>query len=213
MKKVLSIVLICAICVCCVSCGGAAPSITERGEEMLALIGEMAASDDYIDMVTEGNMSTYEKLIAEVRAVDYSAISAVYELELPREQLFLKLYGVHLGMDELSEAVEDKLSYGLGSELATHINGKDKLTSVAVSSIYTARKTFVDKSIEENRYLLYTLEEGYPVLVSFTPGEDGAVYATANMILSSGFEATDAEQISSLLAEMGFNGIKVTKVK
>jgi hypothetical protein len=180
---------------------------------MLALIGEMAASDDYIDMVTEGNISAHEKLIAEVRAVDYSAISAVYELELPREQLFLKLYGVHLGMDELSEAVEDKLSYGLGSELATHINGKDKLTSVAVSSIYTARKTFVDKSIEENRYLLYTLEGGYPVLVSFMPGEDGAVYATANMILSSGFEAADAEQILSLFAEMGFNGVTVTKVK
>jgi hypothetical protein len=33
------------------------------------------------------------------------------------------------------------------------------------------------------------------------------------MILSSGFEATDAEQISSLLAEMGFNGINVTKIK
>ena len=212
MKKVLSIVLICAICVCCVSCGGAAPSITERGEEVIALIGEIAASDDYLDVMT-GNMSAYEKLLAEVRAVDYSEISAVYELELSREQLFLKLYGIHLGMDELSEAVENKLTDGLGSELATHINSKDKMPAAVVSTVYTASKTFVDKSIEENRYLLYTLEGGYPVLVSFMPGEDGAVYATAKMILSSSFEATDAEQISSSFAKMGFDGINVTKVK
>lgn len=212
MKKILSIVLICAICVCCVACGGAAPSTTERGEEMLALIGEMVASDDYIDMML-ANTTAYKKLLDEVKAADYSAISAVYELELPREQLFLKLYGVHLDMDELSEQVEDKLSDGLGSSLVGLINGKDGVAAVAVSAVFAAGKTFVDKSIEENRYLLYTLEEGYPVLVSFTPGEDGAVHATSNMILSSSFEATDAEQISSLLAEMGFDGIKVTKVK
>ena len=212
MKKVLLVLVVCLICLTSVSCDTPSKSILERGDEIISIVSDMVASDEYIEAMS-GGASAYDELISEVKTIDFSKIATVYELNIPEKETLKKLSRQNFDMDKMPQSVIDKLYLGIGSSLASYINGKGGSDSLVVATFFSAGKCFVDKSITHKKHLLYAFESGHLMLISFVPREDGAVSASSHFILNDEFLSADAKQISESFEEFGLDGITITKIK
>jgi len=211
MKKSILILTVLLLCVSMISCDGASESVIDRGDEIVELVSEMVNSDEYINIML-GNVSAYEDLLSEIREIDFSR-ATIYELKASEDELVELLTAKRGDADKLSESLKDKLVCGLGSSFASYINLGTSTEKVIISSVFNTSKSFVDKSIKENQYLLYVFESGYSMLISFVPHEDGAVVASGSLILNDSLELDNADQIEASLKALGIKTITATKLK
>ena len=212
MKKVILILTVLVICISMVSCSGASKSALDRGDEIVGLVSEMVKSDEYVNIIL-GNVSLYDEMLAEIKSMDFSKVTAIYELKVSQDELVKILAANRGNIDKLPKSLKDRLVRGLGSSLASYINSKTSTEKIVMSSVFNASKCFVDKSIKENQYLLYVFESGYSMLISFIPHEDGAVTASGSLILNDSLELDNADQIEASLKALGIKTITATKLK
>lgn len=211
MKKSILILTVLILCVSMISCDGASESMIDRGDEIVELVSEMVNSDEYINIML-GNVSAYEDLLSEIREIDFSR-ATIYELKASEDELVELLTAKRGDADKLPKSLKDKLVCGLGSSFASYINLGTSTEKIVMSSVFNASKSFVDKSIKENQYLLYVFESGYSMLISFVPHEDGAVTASGSLILNDRLELDTADKIEASLKALGINTITATKLK
>lgn len=183
------------------SCASSDTTLEKGGEEVIALMCEMTASEEYEKMY--GLPADYSDAVTKLRAGDYSKIKAVYELDIPESFL-------SDGAD-ISGELGEYVTSAVYLSLASRINQKSGVKPLSVAAAYSAQICFVNTSLNENTVYLYVFENGYPIMVTFMPGKDGAVRAVGYFILSEAFEACSAEEIESCLALLGIGGVKAIK--
>lgn len=212
MKKVILILTVLVLCISMVSCSGASKSALDRGDEIVELVSEMIKSDEYINIIL-GNVSLYDEMLAEIKSMDFSKVTAIYELKFSQDELIEIMAANRGNIDKLPKSLKDRFVQGLGSSLISRINSQAGTDELLISSVFNASKCFVDKSIKENQYLLYVFESGYSMLISFIPHEDGAVTASGSLILNDSLELDNADQIEASLKALGIKTITATKLK
>lgn len=212
MKRALLIIAVLAICFGMMSCGGASGSELDRGGEIVDIVSEMVKNEDYAKAML-GNIGLYDEAFDEVKNIDFTKISAIYELEFSVDDLLKELVAKNGSIDNLSGHLKDRLVSGIGSSIASHVNSKAGTDNVVASSVFSANKVFVDKTIKENKYLLYAFESGCSMLVSFVPHEDGAVVATGMLILNEDLACESADQVTSSFKAFGLDSITANKIK
>ena len=212
MKKLLSVFLLFALCLCAVSCDGSTVSREARGEELTSLVDEMVKSDSFIKMYFNG-INVYDELIADIRKADYRVADAIYRLDFSENEAFEKLVNQSLELDGMSERLKKRIVGSLGSVIAAELNSSATSHAVALSSVFTASINFVDKSVAENEYYIYTFDGGYPMFIVFTPHEDGAVTASARFILNPKFKCSNADEINESFRAFRLLEITSTKIK
>ena len=212
MKKSILILTVLVLCISMISCNFATESVIDRCDEIVELVSEMVKSDEYVNIIL-GNVSLYDEMLAEIKSMDFSKVTAIYELKVSQDELVKILAANRGNIDKLPKSLKDRLVRGLGSSLASYINSKTSTEKIVMSSVFNASKCFVDKSIKENQYLLYVFESGYSMLISFIPHEDGAVTASGSMILNDSLELDNADQIEASLKALGIKTITATKLK
>ncbi|MBE6684400.1 MAG: hypothetical protein E7592_01960 [Ruminococcaceae bacterium] len=212
MKKFILILTALILCISMVSCDGSSKSALDRGDEIVELVSEMVKSDEYINIML-GNVSLYDEILAEIKAMDFSKVTAIYDLKVSQDEL-IEIMGANRGdIDKLPKSLKDRFVRGLGSSLASHINSKAGTEELVISSLFNASKCYVDKSIKENQYLLYVFESGYSMLISFIPHEDGAVTASGSLILKDMLEFDTADKVEASFIALGIKTITATKLK
>ena len=194
------------------SCGSASKSYLDRGGEIVETVSQMVNNEDYAKVML-GNVGLYDEVLEKVKNVDFTKTAAVYELSFPEEDLLKELVARNGSIDNLSRPLKDKLISGIGSSIASHVNSKAGSGNVIVSSVFSASKVFVDKSIKENKYLLYVFEPGCSMLISLIPNEDGAVVATGMLILNEDLACESADQVTSSFKTLGLDSITANKIK
>ena len=111
-----------------------------------------------------------------------------------------------LGLENLNgisnELKENLLSRSFGS-LITQRNGYAGVNNLAASSVLTLGKSFVDGSLAEDVIYIYTFENAFPVAVTFTVGENGAVSAGGNFIMYEDFTCGSAAEVQEFFSEFG----------
>ncbi len=208
MKKllisVLALLLSLAMLVSCDSLqeNGNGKTARECSDSLVSLMGEMVASEEYEKMY--GLSFSYKDKIDLIKGGDYSKISAVYELSIPDSALISGL----VSFDGMSDKLEDYVRSNMLSTIATRVNQRDGVAAVAVASAFTASESFVCPEIKSDTVYLYVFESGCPILVSFVPGEDGAVKLMGHFIISSDFKVENAGEIEEMFKKFGLNGIK-----
>lgn len=212
MKKFILILTVLILCISMISCNFATESVIDRGDEIVELVSEMVKSDEYINIML-GNVSLYDEILAEIKAIDFSKVSAIYELKFSQDELIEMLPSSNGDVDKLPKVLKDRLVRGLSSALVSRINSRAGIEELAISSVFNASKCYVDKSIKENQYLLYVFESGCSMLISFVPHEDGAVTASGSLILNDSLEYDSADQIEASFKALGINTITATKLK
>ncbi|MBQ3013139.1 MAG: hypothetical protein IJD74_06335 [Clostridia bacterium] len=212
MKKVILILTALILCISMVSCDGASKSVLDKGDEIVSLVSEMVKSDEYANIMFN-NISAYDELLSEIKATDFSKITAIYEIEISQDELIELLASNNGEIDKLPKSLKDRLVQGLGSSLVSRINSQAGTDELVISSVFNASKCFVDKSIKGNQYLLYVFESGYSMLISFTPHEDGAVTASGSLILNDTLKFDTADEVESSFMVLGIKTINATKLK
>ena len=207
MKKLFVILTICILLtVSLVSCNNETVSLTECGESVISIMAEMIVSDGYKEFYEFSINESQNEVIDKISEGDYSKASAVYELAIPKDALINDV-----AKDDFSEELYNYLCLSQSSSLATAINRHSGNDAVVVSSIFSAQKIFANGNIDEIKTYLYVFENGNPIMMIYTPGEDGSFRASGFFIINDSF-ATDSESaIAKSCDDAGIRGVTVTK--
>lgn len=206
-KRLLNVLVVVIITISLCVCGGTAvsgnsasdKSLYEQGLGVISLMAEAAQAEEYVGAYT-GNPEIME-IIQNVGAGDYTTPKAVYSLSVSDEVL-LSMLGLENLNGISAELKENLLSRTFGS-LITQINGYAGVNNLAASSVLTLGKTFVDSSLTEDVIYIYTFENAFPVAVSFSVGENGAVSAGGNFIMYEEFTCSSVAEVQEFFSEFG----------
>ena len=195
MKKCLSVVLTLVMLVSMSACGnrskGSGKTLYEQGLDVASLMVEATRTEKYVEIYSSS--SELGKMIKEIGEGDYETLEAVYAITIDDEK-FRGILEVD-NYNEISERLQAALRNRMFGSLITQINGMGGTEELAVSSICTHGKTFVDDSITDNTIYLYVYEDALPIAVTFTVGEGGAVSASGTFIMYDGFSCGSVEEV------------------
>ena len=210
--KHLTAVLVMAFVITCVSAsaaeqpseeGAVQQSLYDQGLDLVSLVSEMASSDAYLSVYTTVDEVAY--IAHSIREMDYSSPAAVFAVQMDVQGLIREMAS---GMiDQLSDKLADYLVKRTCTAIPSFLNGQLGSAQIAAASIITAGKTFMLEGLSDSMLYLYVFKNGYPVMVSFVPGEDGAVSASAFFVLDERYSATDPMEVENLLQEIGIQAV------
>lgn len=187
-------------------------TLYEHGLSLAALMKEKAESSDYRAIVLGANGDLDEK-VRELGAGDVSKPTAVYRLS---GDFFYLVDMMGLGGSEsvnLSPALKRDIAERLISGFAVMWTGKmTGALSVAAASVLQSQSTFVSDELSENCAYIYTFAEGYPVAVSFTKGDGGAVLANASYVVDEDFIPSLGEMLDDAKNEGVDMGLRLEKI-
>ena len=215
MKKIFSFIAVLALIFSLSACqgtpdatnsGSKTGNLADDGMKVISLMNEMISNDEYGLMVLN-NYSKYVEIINDIRRGNYSTPTAVYELKMDTRMV------IGAGSDGFSEALDRYVDSLANASVVSYINSAESIDGVAVSSLFSANVAFVDESVKEDAMYLYVFEDGYPIFVNFTCGEDGAVIASGNFIMNMQLYPDSADNIEQFFKDSGFRDCKVKKVR
>ena len=144
MKKCLSVVLTLVMLVSVSACGngskGSGKTLYEQGLDVASLMVEATRTEKYVEIYSSS--SELGKMIKEIGEGDYETLEAVYAITIDDEK-FRGILEVD-NYNEISERLQAALRNRMFGSLITQINGMGGTEELAVSSICTHGKTFVD---------------------------------------------------------------------
>lgn len=204
-KRIILLIMILLIALSgCAGPGNSRKSLYEHGMDVIALMEEMVGSSSY------GSLMSSAVEIEQIRQTladgDYAAPQAVYEIEFPTLGDILTYAESEVTTESFSDSLNKLLDNRSASSLINLINSRSGTAALATSSVYTASKTFVSSGTKESTIYLYTFQNGNPIAVVFTTGEDSTVTATGTFLMADGFDAASVEQLQALFREAGFPG-------
>lgn len=200
MKQIYVLVVCCAALLlsACANTSGSMfvhNSLYDQGLSIITLMSEMVKSPEYGKMYSQN-----ETLIAQLETAgqgDYTKPKAVYQVTVSED--LIKTMTQFMLMDELSPALKEYVYQRMRGMLATQLNQDGGAEALAASSITMAQKTFVCDTLDQTgTSYLYTYETGFPILISFTPGEDHTVLASGSFIFSKNFAQATEEELEKL---------------
>lgn len=185
-------------------------TLYRQGLDVVSLMSEMAGNDDFGQMAGSNEI---ENVVENIRCGDYSKPSAVYRINMSDgilEQI-ISISGVN--SEDFTRELKEYMQKRMKKSMASMINANYGASAVAASAIYHADKIFVYNEGEKDEIYIYTYDTGYPVMVTFTAGEEGAFLADGSFILDDEFEADTKEKFQEFLDEtMYFKGCSAEKL-
>lgn len=188
----------------CAGPGNSRKSLYEHGMDVIALMEEMVGSSSYGSLMSSA--AEIEQIRQTLADGDYAAPQTVYEIEFPTLGDILTYAESEVTTESFSDSLNKLLDNRSASSLINLINSRSGTAALATSSVYTASKTFVSSGTKESTIYLYTFQNGNPIAVVFTTGEDSTVTATGTFLMADGFDAASVEQLQALFREAGFPG-------
>lgn len=204
-KRIILLIMILLIALSgCAGPGNSRKSLYEHGMDVIALMEEMVGSSSYGSLMSSA--AEIEQIRQTLADGDYAAPQTVYEIEFPTLGDILTYAESEVTTESFSDSLNKLLDNRSASSLINLINSRSGTAALATSSVYTASKTFVSSGTKESTIYLYTFQNGNPIAVVFTTGEDSTVTATGTFLMADGFDAASVEQLQALFREAGFPG-------
>lgn len=200
----------------------------EQGLRVLALMNEKAHSKRYLYEMGSSQLTDSE-YFQKIKSHDYITPDKIYTVVFPDDILddFLsfeqKFMAEDIGEDisEMSDALRESMNHQFFVSIPTLMISSQGATAIAVSSLITDSVLFVDDSAgKQNLMCLYCFEDSYPIVVTFTYGEDGAIEARGSFLIVDDFafdseeevrESFDRTQFGGFLVNL--DGLEITQVK
>ena len=197
----LSVIMLLSLCACgeTASTKEAEKSLYEHGLDVIAVMSEMTQLESYVETYTgSGEIKEAVKSIGEG---DYTIPKAVYAITASAEQIaaYADVDALEGASDALQKTMENKFIVALISQ----VNGRAGAMNLAAASVCTAGKTFVTDEISESVIYLYTYENGRPISVNFTCGDDSTLSASCTFMMYDEFPCDSMEEIEEFFREVG----------
>lgn len=197
-------VAVIAVSLTITGCSASQPTVNngktlyDHGLELVSIIEEMAESEEYIAVYT--GSPRISDVISDFGDGDYSSPSKVYRLE-PAAEIIAE-YAHSAELSGMSDKVKDMVFAKTIAALATQANAVDGAENLAATTVCTAGKTFVNSEISDPVIYVYVYDNGYPVAVTFTAGENSTVSASAMFISCSIFDTSSVQAIDEFFGGM-----------
>ncbi|MBQ9845205.1 MAG: hypothetical protein IJO54_03895 [Oscillospiraceae bacterium] len=205
LASALAVSLMFTACSSSVPAAGGSKGLYEHGLELVAMAEEMADSESYLEIYT--GSPRISEVVSQFGQGDYSAPQKVYRLTPTAD--YLAGYDMAADLSGLSDTLKKTISDKAIASLATRINAMDGAENLAATTVCTAGKTFVSGELTEACVWLYVYENGFPVAVTFTAGEDSTVAASAMFISCSDFQPESSQKIEEYLG----GGVKAEEIE
>lgn len=175
----------------------------EQGLRVLALMNEKAHSKRYLYEMGSSQLTDSE-YFQKIKSHDYITPDKIYTVVFPDDILddFLsfewKFMAEDIGEDssEMSDALRESLTHQFFVSIPTLMISSQGATAIAAASLITESFLFVDDSIgKQNLMCLYCFEDAYPIIVTFTFGEDGAIEARGSFLIVDDFAFDSEEEV------------------
>ena len=185
----------------CSSRGASSPAseLYDQGLLLVSAMDEMAQSEAWVSLFTAD--PAIQEILSEAGQGDFSQPKAVYAIQFS-DQALVSLTG-EADWSAFPESLQERIHTAIQGAAANQINAMGGTETLAAASICTVSDTFVCDALTGNTLYLYTYENAVPAMVSFVPGQDGAVSATGTLILCDGFSPDSAEEIQPCLEGFG----------
>ncbi|MCI8453206.1 MAG: hypothetical protein HFE84_01115 [Lachnospiraceae bacterium] len=169
----------------------------EYGMELATTAAEMAKNENYGAIFsTSEEIKSFTQKIA---AGNYEVPSSVYKISPPDIESLAASLGMPDFYSGLSETLLEQINHQASSVAVSQLTASEGTVALAASSIYRANKVFVCQELEADCIYLYLFDQGYPVAVTFTVGENGAVSATGSFVICEELQNASADEIPELL--------------
>ncbi len=215
MKKVFALLMLSVFVL--LSCGKAEEkNLYVRGMEIVSIMDELAKNEDYF---SEHDVSRQDAIKKNAEG-DRSQPTAVWQFVIDESSIYkVDQYDDIPGLSDRLRAnfVENHIAdevpmfpYRINSWQSEDSPEQEQLE---VSSAFCSRRTtFVNSEITASTAYVYTFENAFPVMVTFTVGEDHAVTATGAFLVNSKFDTTSAETILAFFEGLDSRAVPVTDV-
>lgn len=198
--------------------GAAGKPLYEQGLHVLALMNEKAHSEEYLSAIGSPQLTDSE-VVRKIREHDYSTPDQVYTVVFP-DNVLDALLAVEPGMDldGMSDALRASLNEQFFLSFPNILVARQGATALATAAMITESYLFVDEdAARQNLVCLYCFRDAYPVIVTFSFGEDGAVAARGSFLVVEDFRFDSEEEVmASLYLEqfgMKLSDLEITQVK
>ncbi len=168
-------------------------SLYDHGLEMVSLLAEMAASEEYVDSFSSSD--SIKSLLQKTGSGNFAGLDWVYRVKVSDAALMRQ---TDIVLDNLSPSLRDNLKSRLNAAVVTQINAMGGAEVLAAASICTVKKTFVSTELDEDIIYIYTFHHADPVAVTLTKGENNTVSATGSFLFNDSFR----EDPESFLTDM-----------
>ena len=182
-------------------------TLEDFGAKIVSLMNDMITSESYANLY--GLPSEYDATVEKLRGADYSSPSAIYRVSIPEESLTAAGIDLEKFSGDLKAYLENTLYTSFVSQINSKMGG---ISSVVVSSAYTASLSFAYDGLKTPEVYLYAFENGAPFIVVYKPGDSGAIVAIGSFLIVDGFKTDSAEQIAESFDSYGIRNVTVTKM-
>lgn len=184
----------------------------KKGLEMVGLMDEMIHSDKYVSIMSGGG-EIAEKA-DEIAKGKYGSPSQVFCLSSFSKDTMISTIGGENAVKGFSDELMDYVNHRMIGGVISQINAQEGAMALATSSVSSISKAFVCNDIKDDCIYLYVYKNSYPVGVTFTVGENGAVNATGYYILNEEIKSADEKDVQQLIEDaFGMYGCNVEKIK
>ncbi len=114
-------------------------------------------------------------------------------------------------LDKLPDNLKDRICKMAYGSLVSSINIKNSdydYSLIAFTNVYNDGGSMIFKTLDKTRFFIYVFDDGFPVIVRFTPEEDDIVNYTSSYLYADCKNIKDSQ---TLLFETGFDTIPDTK--
>lgn len=212
---VLSVIMV-LTCLSATGCSGQSPEsvLYRRGMSIVHTICDISASDDYMEnLYGKANVDllyiqpdegvTYKELLNEIH---YRSADAVFMIDAT-VQLNAETDVMDVSeslQKEISLQEKQAVSFALSLAYDETSSGDLAQRKVVLSSLLTATELFVCEGVREDSVTnyLYVFREGFPIMVSFRAGRDGAVQGVGKVLFDRELNLTSEDELKAYLEDM-----------
>ena len=190
--------------------------LVKAGLEAAGHMKEYTCSDFYRNIMSS---TLYESdMVDVVKGEDVTKPKAIYEISVDPMQYLSEMMAVASAetgedsyrIENLSDVLKKRLADTSYASLPNMINTKSGASAVAFTAMFNDSGNMIFHSLKERRIFVYVFESGYPVWVTFIPGNDDIVSYSAQWVIM------DSEKIGSeddLISESGLDLLPTITVK
>lgn len=171
-----------------------------KGHELVKRMDKMAENQDYIKLISSS--MELEEIIREIGKKDYSQPRGVYKVIIPKGLGPNFAYGDISGMPEdLQKEIEKRFVVTTPSR----VNALKGATVLAASSVITSSDNFIQQGLTNNTLYIYLYEGEVSALVSFLPGSENIVGASASFVINDSLNKVSSDsEMSQWLKEHSY---------
>lgn len=207
----ISLVLFILLCSCSAKSKNTDILLYSKGLELIQKMDIMAESKEYVTIMSAS--PELEETIKIIGEGNYSEPKAVYKITIPKGTEASLYMGDNVA--KVPKVLEEEIERRSIASIPSRINAFSGVKSVAATSLVTLGDSFINDVLKDNVIYVYLYEGEYSAIVSFLPGSENIVNATAAFVINDTLKqiTSDSEMFEWVAEYISIPDCEVEEVK